>query len=279
MTTNSLLMDPFDQEDLSAIFRQRIHNFIAPSSSVPFTNISCFTSLPPSTIEQPRFQSLGLAKTIKSDHNPIANCQVVSSHRSAPTTKKKSPRRIRAASQTYDHIMAERRRREQLSQLFISLVALVPGLKKMDKGSILEDTIKYIKHLQKTVQKLEKFVTKTTVIVNKSLVVVAEDGTMWDEPRHHLRQSLSEVTAKMRDNYILVRVNCEKHKGILAGLLRKVESLNMNIINANTILLGNVAMDITVVAKLEKGFVTTEKEVVAMVKEVLRLPPLIAAGD
>ncbi|KAL2241486.1 UNVERIFIED_CONTAM: Transcription factor bHLH18, partial [Sesamum indicum] len=44
------------------------------------------------------------------------------------TTKKRS--RIRPPSQTYDHIIAERRRREQLSQLFVALSTIVPGLEK-----------------------------------------------------------------------------------------------------------------------------------------------------
>ncbi|KAL0343429.1 UNVERIFIED_CONTAM: hypothetical protein Sangu_1230300 [Sesamum angustifolium] len=45
-------------------------------------------------------------------------------------TKKRS--RIRPPSQTYDHITAERRRREQLSQLFVALSTIVPGLKKVE---------------------------------------------------------------------------------------------------------------------------------------------------
>lgn len=49
-------------------------------------------------------------------------------------TQKERPKkrsRIRPPSQTYDHIIAERKRREQLSQLFIALSAIVPGLKKV----------------------------------------------------------------------------------------------------------------------------------------------------
>ena len=45
--------------------------------------------------------------------------------------KKKTARRVRPASQTYDHIVAERKRREQISQRFVALSALVPGLKKV----------------------------------------------------------------------------------------------------------------------------------------------------
>ncbi|PIN23613.1 hypothetical protein CDL12_03663 [Handroanthus impetiginosus] len=45
------------------------------------------------------------------------------------TTKKTS--RVRPPSQTYDHIIAERKRREQLSQRFVALSTIVPGLKKI----------------------------------------------------------------------------------------------------------------------------------------------------
>lgn len=44
---------------------------------------------------------------------------------------KKSGGRVRPPSQTYDHIIAERKRREQLSQRFVALSAIVPGLKKV----------------------------------------------------------------------------------------------------------------------------------------------------
>lgn len=37
----------------------------------------------------------------------------------------------RPRSHTYDHIIAERKRREQLTQLFVALSGMVPGLKKV----------------------------------------------------------------------------------------------------------------------------------------------------
>ncbi|KAK8472471.1 hypothetical protein PHAVU_002G216700 [Phaseolus vulgaris] len=55
-----------------------------------------------------------------------------------------------------DHIIAERKRREKLSQRFIALSALVPGLQKTDKASILGDAINYLKQLQEKVKALEE---------------------------------------------------------------------------------------------------------------------------
>lgn len=55
------------------------------------------------------------------DHEELAK-------RAQNMTKKS---RVRPPSQTYDHIVAERKRREQLSQRFVALSTIVPGLKKV----------------------------------------------------------------------------------------------------------------------------------------------------
>ncbi|KAK9144144.1 hypothetical protein Sjap_004047 [Stephania japonica] len=52
---------------------------------------------------------------------------------------------IKPPHASQDHIIAERKRREKLSQCFIALSAIVPNLKKMDKASVLGDAIKYMK--------------------------------------------------------------------------------------------------------------------------------------
>ncbi|KAG8373809.1 hypothetical protein BUALT_Bualt11G0063700 [Buddleja alternifolia] len=182
----------------------------------------------------------------------------------AQATKKTS--RVRPPSQTYDHIIAERRRREHLSQLFIALSTIVPGLKKMDKTSVLGDAIKYLKHLQERVKTLEEQVTKQTmesaVLVKKSQITAGDEGYSNEKIESSGEQSLPEIEARICNNNILLKVLCEKQKGVLLNLLSKVEKLNLAVVNTNVTTFGNLSLDVTIIAEMEKDFNLTMKEVV-----------------
>ncbi|XP_062183702.1 anthocyanin regulatory R-S protein-like isoform X2 [Phragmites australis] len=54
-----------------------------------------------------------------------------------------------------NHVMSERRRREKMNEMFLILKSLVPSIHKVDKVSILEETIAYLKELEQRVQELE----------------------------------------------------------------------------------------------------------------------------
>ncbi|OVA05768.1 Myc-type [Macleaya cordata] len=70
-----------------------------------------------------------------------------------------APNRLRKGASQEDlsanHVLAERRRREKLNERFIVLRSLVPFVTKMDKASILGDTIEYVKQLRRRIQDLE----------------------------------------------------------------------------------------------------------------------------
>ncbi|CAH8311836.1 unnamed protein product [Eruca vesicaria subsp. sativa] len=77
------------------------------------------------------------------------------------TTSQNKPQKKRGRKPTHgkeepmNHVEAERLRREKLNQKFYALRAVVPNVTKMDKASLLEDTVTYIKELKLNVENAE----------------------------------------------------------------------------------------------------------------------------
>ncbi|XP_057501666.1 transcription factor bHLH18-like [Actinidia eriantha] len=181
----------------------------------------------------------------------------------------------RPASQTYDHIIAERKRREQLSQLFVALSGIVPGLKKMDKTSVLGEAVKYLKQLQERVKTLEEQSTKQTmesvVLVKKSqLLLEDEAGSSDDNFVGGASKPLPEIEARVCNKSVLLRIHCEKHKGVLVKILSEMENLNLSVINTSVVRFGTLALDITIIAEMETEFCLTVKDLVRNLRPTLR---------
>ncbi|CAI9752942.1 unnamed protein product [Fraxinus pennsylvanica] len=194
----------------------------------------------------------------------------VEATKSEPTIKKTS--RVRPPSQTYDHILAERKRREQLSQQFVALSALIPGLKKRDKNSVLGDAIKYLQHLQQRVHAIEEQSTKqnleSVVLVKRSRLLMEDDGSTY-ESNSSSEQQLPEIEARVCNNHIHLRIHVKKHKGVLSKVPCELEKLNLAIVNINVTPFGNFAFDITIIAVIEEESSLTVKEIVQNLDSVL----------
>ncbi|MED6134058.1 hypothetical protein PIB30_033983 [Stylosanthes scabra] len=169
-------------------------------------------------------------------------------------------------SQPQDHIIAERKRREKLSQRFIALSALVPGLQKTDKASVLGDAIKYLKQLQEKVKALEeeqnmRKAVESVVFVKKfQLSNNAEDNSLESEGLFH--EALPEIEARFCDKNVLIRIHCEKNRGVVEKAINQIEKLHLKVTNSSAMSFGSCALDITIIAQMEEGFSMTVKELV-----------------
>ncbi|XP_073292595.1 transcription factor bHLH18-like [Primulina huaijiensis] len=198
-------------------------------------------------------------------------------------------------AQAQDHILAERRRREKLSQRFIALSALVPGLKKMDKASVLGDAIKYMKQLQEKVKFLEEKDRKKpfeSVVYVKKYVHYTDSGD--ENPTSDERfsggpmitESLPEIKVRFCDKDVLISIHCEKRKGLIEKTVSEIEKLHLSVVNSSVMSFGDSALDITVLAQKDKEFTMTIKELVKNLcsaikhsSETIEVPTLIIHGN
>ncbi|KAI9166093.1 hypothetical protein LWI28_026123 [Acer negundo] len=178
-------------------------------------------------------------------------------------------------SMTKDHILAERKRREKLSQRFIALSAIVPGLKKMDKASVLGDAIKYVKELQERVNVLEEQTRKRTVesvvfIKKSQLSTDDESSSCTDESFDSTCDAaVPEIEARASDKDVLIRIHFQKQKGFLPKILSDVEKLHLSILNSSVLPFGNSTFDLTIIAQKNDEFQMTMKDFVKELRQGL----------
>lgn len=176
-----------------------------------------------------------------------------------------------------DHILAERKRREKLSQRFIALSALVPGLKKMDKASVLGDAIKHMKTLQEKVKTLEEQIkkrsnTESVVFVKRYEVTadVNESSSSNENSGGPVHDQLPEIEARFIGHDVLIRIHCEKKSGVLEKTLTEIEKLRLSVINSTSMTFANHALDITIIAQMDESFNMTMKDLMKNLRLALK---------
>uniref|UniRef100_A0A0D9VXA1 BHLH domain-containing protein n=1 Tax=Leersia perrieri TaxID=77586 RepID=A0A0D9VXA1_9ORYZ len=186
-----------------------------------------------------------------------------------------------SAPYAQEHIIAERKRREKINQRFIELSTVIPGLKKMDKATILSDAVRYVKELQEKLSELEDQngrSVESAVLVKKPCIAAASDGRPSSpatvagssSSSGSCRRSLPEIEAKISHGNLMVRIHCENGKGLLVRLLAEVEGLHLAITHTNVMPFPACTAIITIMAKVEDGFSVTAEDIVGRLNAVLQ---------
>ncbi|XP_047050772.1 transcription factor bHLH19-like [Lolium rigidum] len=184
-----------------------------------------------------------------------------------------------SAADAKGHIMAERKRREKINQRFIELSAIIPGLKKMDKATILTEALRHVKELQERVKSLEAAARTSNaahaVVLSKKASVVALGATTMGAPRSArsfslpARSALPEIEAKLSENNVMVRIHCENGKGLVVRVLAEAEELHLRIVNSNVMPFTASTVIITIMAKVHDGFMVKADEIIGSLNSVL----------
>ncbi|XP_038970553.1 transcription factor bHLH25-like [Phoenix dactylifera] len=175
-------------------------------------------------------------------------------------------------SQAHDeHVIAERKRREKLSLRFIELSAVIPGLKKRDKASVLEEAAKYVKQLEARVKTIEDQTAKRTVesvvLVRKSKLSADADGS--SSSGCPAEKPLPDIEAMLSEKTVLIRIHCKNHRGVLARLVSEIENVHLTVTNASVMPFPRSSIHITMTAKVEEEFSMALGELVRKLNSAL----------
>ncbi|KAK1410348.1 hypothetical protein QVD17_36884 [Tagetes erecta] len=197
------------------------------------------------------------------------------------TTRFRSTRRNQRQAQ--EHVLAERKRREKLAERFISLSALLPGLKKMDKATVLEDAYNYILQLQSRVKELEETCVKgKDIIIQESADSLGrskycgrhEDVASSSDDADYLPRASSttcspETKVRIAGSKILVRIYCMKSSSLVLKTLTELARLHITIICCS-VLPFDTAHLVAITAQMSDEKVVTAKYLVKCLQSALR---------
>ncbi|KAK4407126.1 Transcription factor [Sesamum angolense] len=170
-----------------------------------------------------------------------------------------------------NHVLAERRRREKLNERFIILRSLVPFVTKMDKASILGDTIEYVKELRKRIQELETRLRQMEAERNsadykkqshsnlkeqrssaaggstlgrekRKMMRIVEDGggggeakpNVVESPSRTVGEEVVQVEVSIIESDALVEIQCLHKEGLLLDVMRVLRGLRIEVSTAQS---------------------------------------------
>ncbi|GAA0149385.1 basic helix-loop-helix transcription factor [Lithospermum erythrorhizon] len=164
----------------------------------------------------------------------------------------------RSPIQAQDHVLTEQKRREKMRQLFITLSKIVPGLKKLDKATLIGDAIEHMKELKERVKILEEGITKKNNHIGSSS---SSDALVVESSQNSSRLNL-DIKARVTKNNVLIKICCKKQKSIVSKIEHHLELLHLRIVDIRIMPFGDSLVDISILAQMRDDFCLKPEDIV-----------------
>ncbi|WCJ32041.1 basic helix-loop-helix (bHLH) DNA-binding superfamily protein [Euphorbia peplus] len=157
-------------------------------------------------------------------NNVTPNAQVFSMGSSVENKKNKSKK---VQGQPSKNLMAERRRRKRLNDRLSMLRSIVPKISKMDRTSILGDTIDYMKELLDKINKLQEEEEQEGEEGKHETSLINSLNTI--KPNEALVKNSPKFNVERREIDTRIDISCSSKPGLLLSTVNTLEALGLEI--------------------------------------------------
>ncbi|KAK9054175.1 hypothetical protein SSX86_025252 [Deinandra increscens subsp. villosa] len=197
-----------------------------------YSSVSCFDTFIPinGAVSSSYDQQMFPLMVEQQEENDGEDHKNVFSHDEIPTVftmglnKEKKSKSKKVEGQPSKNLMAERRRRKRLNDRLSMLRSIVPKISKMDRTSILGDTIDYMKELMEKIQDLKQQDNDSDVDQMKMVASVKELSMNESQVRNPPKFNVERGTTDTR-----VNICCSTKPGLLLSTLNRLEEFGLDI--------------------------------------------------
>ncbi|KAL2344448.1 hypothetical protein Fmac_005733 [Flemingia macrophylla] len=137
----------------------------------------------------------------------------------------RKPKPKKLEGQPSKNLMAERRRRKRLNDRLSMLRSIVPKISKMDRTSILGDTIDYMKELLERIDKLQEGEGEEGTSQMNLLGISKEQL----KPNEAIVRNSPKFDVEKRDQDTRISICCATKPGLLLSTVNTLEALGLEI--------------------------------------------------
>ncbi|KAJ7965855.1 Transcription factor bHLH93 [Quillaja saponaria] len=164
--------------------------------------------------------------------------------------RKNRPKKLQG--QPSKNLMAERRRRKRLNDRLSMLRAIVPKISKMDRTSIVGDTIDYMKELLEKINKLQQ-----DIEANSNRVGIFKDV----KPNEIQVRNTPKFDVERRNVDTRIEICCAGKPGLLQSTVNTLETLGLEIEQCVISCFNDFAMQASCSEELEQRAILTSEEI------------------
>ncbi|WCJ35651.1 basic helix-loop-helix (bHLH) DNA-binding superfamily protein [Euphorbia peplus] len=130
------------------------------------------------------------------------------------------------AGQPSKNLMAERRRRKRLNDRLSMLRSIVPNISKMDRTSIVGDTIEYVKELLDKINNLQQEINVPSFSNDHMMMPpIFKDA----KPTQFMLRNSPKIDVERRKEGTQIEMRCSAKPGLLLSTLSTLEALGLEI--------------------------------------------------